>query len=106
MTPLPKGKGGLSLRAAWPHIDEVRKATQAWCDKNGTPGPPDPSETDHGHRSNNPALHAQPGIGLVNVPVAPNSSEWKSKDAQDCIGAEKAKHERRGAWNLNSVIEM
>ena len=54
----------------------------------------------------NPALHPQPGIGLVNIPVAPNSAEWKTKNAQDCIGAEKAKHERRGTWNLKSVMDI
>ena len=99
-------EGGLSLKAAWPEMDKVLKATQAWCDKNGTPGPPDASETDEEHRLRKIALHPQPGFGLVNVPIAPSSAEWNGKAAQDCIGAEKAKHERRGTWDLKSVVEL
>ena len=87
-------------------MEKVRKATQEWCDKNGVPGPPEPGETEHGHRSHNTALHQQPGIGLVNVPIAPNSAEWKRPDGQSCIHAERLKHERRDTWNLKSVIEL
>ena len=48
----------------------------------------------------------QPGFGLVNQPIAPGSVEWKSASGQECIETEKNKHERRGTWNLNTVIEL
>ena len=45
-------------------------------------------------------------FGLVNKPIPANSETWKSKAGQDAMQEERAKHEKRGTWNLKGVIEL
>jgi len=94
-------QGGLDLEQVWPEGAKARSSLEEWCEAEGVRGP---SEIVDGHRSRK--HEPLPGFGLVNKPVAANSPEWKSKAGQSALQDERQKHEKKGTWLCDKVVEL
>ena len=90
-----------TLAQVWLEGHVVRKSLKEWCEDHEVPGPSNEAEE---HREKNVTRTTE--FGLVNKPIPANSETWKSKAGQDAMQEERAKHEKRGTWNLKGVIEV
>ena len=71
-----------------------------WCSNEGVPGP---SEELEGHRPKNQPVCS---FGFVNKPIPAGSETWRSPAGKDAIQEERKKHEKKGTWNVNKVVEL
>ena len=101
LTPDAADPGGLELSEVWPEGAKARNSSEKWFEEEGVPGP---TGDQVGHRPRQNAL--QPGFGLVNKPVAANSTEWRSPAGQAAIEDERLKHEKRMTWEIDKVVEL
>ena len=87
--------------AAWPEGNMTRESLVQWCIDEGVP-PPCPDRSGHRQRSGGEQL----GFGMVTRPIPANSKERKFQKGQDAISKEMGEHNKRGTWNLSSVMEL
>ena len=87
------------LPNVWPEGHHAKMMMQEWCQNEGIPGPNEELE-------GRPKTQAKCSFGLVNKLIPAGSEMWKSQDAKNAIQVEKEKHEKRGTWDVEKVIEL